>query len=267
MTVRPGVGAGATPRCRRANGWRQKRRTPQHKTSIQNKKQDIGEAMSRRSFLQRHRIRSAIVFHALQLGDMLCAVPALRALRAALPDARITLTGLPWAAQFAQRFPTYVNEFIAFPGHPLLPDQAVRHDELTAFYAGIHDQCFDLALQLHGSADVSNHIVSGFGARTMAGFSRNEPTHTDRTLLLPYLEAGAEPERLLRLSERIGAPAVGNHPEFRSFKLTQSCLTLLKARLAVKFLLHRGRFHPALARRASAFPSTGRHGGTHRHIS
>lgn len=170
--------------------------------------------MNRRSFLQRHDIRSIIVFRALQLGDMLCAVPALRALRAALPEARIVLTGLPWAAQFAQRFPSYVNEFMAFPGHPLLPEQAVRHDELTAFYATVCDQGFDLALQLHGSGDVTNHIVAGFGARTMAGFSRSEATQTDRTLLLPYLEAGAESERLLRLSERLGAPAVGSHLEF-----------------------------------------------------
>ncbi|MCD2519676.1 hypothetical protein LQ564_25555, partial [Massilia sp. G4R7] len=53
----------------------------------------------------------------------------------------------------------------------------------------------------------------------------------------------------------------------RSLKLMQSSSILLKARLTVEFLLHRGRFHPALARKASAFPSTGRHGGTHRHVS
>lgn len=170
--------------------------------------------MNRRPLLQRHAIRSAIVFRALQLGDMLCAVPALRALRAALPDARIVLTGLPWAAQFAQRFHAYVNEFLPFPGHPLLPEQAVRHDELTGFYAAVCERGFDLALQLHGSGDVTNHIVGGFGARAMAGFSRAESRQTDRAVLLPYPEAGAEPERLLQLTERIGAPAMGTHLEF-----------------------------------------------------
>ncbi|QOY94383.1 glycosyltransferase family 9 protein [Massilia sp. UMI-21] len=170
--------------------------------------------MSRRSFLQRHDIHQVIVFRALQLGDMLCAVPALRALRAALSGARIVLTGLPWASQFAQRFDAYVDEFIPFPGHPLLPEQAVRQDELTSYYAAICDRGFDLALQLHGSGDVTNHVVAGFGARTMAGFTRGEASQSHRTLLLPYPDSGAEPERLLTLLDRLGAPIGGAQLEF-----------------------------------------------------
>ncbi|RZA29920.1 MAG: lipopolysaccharide heptosyltransferase family protein [Lysobacteraceae bacterium] len=170
--------------------------------------------MIRRPLLYRHAIRSAIVFRALDLGDMLCAVPALRALRLALPDARIVLTGLPWAAQFARRFDAYVDEFLPFPGHPLLPEQAVRHDELTSYYAGICSQGFDFALQLHGSADVTNHIVAGFGARSMAGFTQGAAKQTARTLLLPALDGGTEPERLLTLLARLGAPDTGTQLEF-----------------------------------------------------
>jgi ADP-heptose:LPS heptosyltransferase len=168
----------------------------------------------RRPLLHRLDVKSVAVFRALQLGDMLCAVPALRALRQALPNAHIALVGLPWAAQFAHRFTCYIDEFIPFPGHPALPEQPVRQSELTAFYSAMCGRNFTLALQLHGSGDVSNEIVTGFGARAVAGYNRGDGVQTERTVLFPYPELGAEPERLLSLVERLGAGAAGEHLEF-----------------------------------------------------
>jgi ADP-heptose:LPS heptosyltransferase len=160
--------------------------------------------MYRRPLLHRLAPASVVVFRALQLGDMLCAVPALRALRTALPQARIALAGLPWARQFADRFSGYIDEFIPFPGHPLLPEQPVQHAVLADFYTELCARRFDLALQLHGSGDVSNDIVSGFGAAAMAGFCRGAPVVRERTVLFPYPETGTEPERLLHLLEQLG---------------------------------------------------------------
>jgi ADP-heptose:LPS heptosyltransferase len=173
-----------------------------------------GGNMYRRPLLQRLDLPSVVVFRALQLGDMLCAVPALRALRYAVPRAHIALIGLPWAQQFADRFTGYIDEFIPFPGHPLLPEQPVQHQSLARFYTSLSAREFGLAIQLHGSGDISNDIVSGFGAKAMAGYCRGEPVLRDRTVLLPYPETGAEPERLLRLMEGLGAEPAGLHLEF-----------------------------------------------------
>jgi ADP-heptose:LPS heptosyltransferase len=154
------------------------------------------------------------VFRALHLGDMLCAVPALRALRASLPKACITLVGLPWARQFARRFGHYIDDFVPFPGHPLLPEQEVRHEELTPFYTSLCGRRATLALQMHGNGAASNEIVAGFGARVMAGYCTGKTVATEHTILYPYPEVGAESDRLLRLVERLGAGAAGDHLEF-----------------------------------------------------
>jgi ADP-heptose:LPS heptosyltransferase len=170
--------------------------------------------MQRRPLLERLAPTSVAVFRALQLGDMLCAVPALRALRTSLPQARIVLVGLPWAQQFAERFAGYVDEFIPFPGHPLLPEQRVAQESLADFYTSMCTRRFELAIQLHGSGDVSNDIVSGFGARAMAGYHRGEAVVRERTVLLPYPDTGTEPERLLGLVQQLGADTAGLHLEF-----------------------------------------------------
>jgi ADP-heptose:LPS heptosyltransferase len=172
------------------------------------------ETVFRRPLLHRLDVQSVAVFRALQLGDMLCAVPALRALRWKLPQARVILVGLPWASQFAQRFRDYIDEFIPFPGHPLLPEQPVRQDQVAAFYTDLCRRELSLALQLHGSGDITNEIVSGFGARAMAGCTRGEALYTERTLLFPFPDTGAEPERLLGVVSQLGAEPVGDHLEF-----------------------------------------------------
>ena len=177
--------------------------------------------MYRRPLLQRLELPSVVVFRALHLGDMLCAVPALRALRSALPRTHIALVGLPWAQQFADRFGCYVDEFIPFPGHPLLPEQPVRHDALARFYTSLCARRFALAIQLHGNGSISNDIVAGFGARTMAGFCRGAAVARDHALLFPYPDLGTEPERLQSLMEQLGAPPAGIDLEFPLSRLDE----------------------------------------------
>ncbi|HEX8986615.1 MAG TPA: glycosyltransferase family 9 protein [Rhodocyclaceae bacterium] len=155
---------------------------------------------------------SVAVFRALRLGDMLCAVPALRALRAGLPEARITLVGLPWAAAFARRFARYVDDFIAFPGDARLPEEPVRRERLAPFYRSMRLRRFALAIQLHGNGGITNGIVAAFGAATMAGFRPGPGRLPGR--FLRYPERGQESLRLARLAEYLGMPEADPRLEF-----------------------------------------------------
>ncbi|HSU51926.1 MAG TPA: hypothetical protein VLJ41_15075, partial [Segetibacter sp.] len=78
-------------------------------------------------------IKKIVVFRALQIGDMLCSIPAIRALKEAYPDAEITLVGLPWAKMLIERFPQYFHSLITFPGYPGFPEQPVDRLAFPAF--------------------------------------------------------------------------------------------------------------------------------------
>ncbi len=156
------------------------------------------------------------VFRALMLGDLLCATPALRAIRAAWPRARLTLVGLPWAREFARRLRS-VDDFETFPGWPGLSEQAPAEPAaLAAFLQRLRARHLDLAVQLHGSGGISNPLVARFGARRNAGFAGPgawRPAR-DAARFLPWPERGSEVERLLALTDHLGLPRQGLHLDF-----------------------------------------------------
>jgi ADP-heptose:LPS heptosyltransferase len=163
------------------------------------------------------RARRIAVFRALQLGDLLCVVPALRALRAAAPDAHITLIGLPWATSFVQRFGTYLDAHLTFPGMTGLPEQPAADGALPAFIEAAREQRFDLAIQLHGSGILTNPLIMQLDAAQLAGFYEAGHTCPDQERFLPWKEQEHEVLRALRLMEFLGIDACGEALEFPLF--------------------------------------------------
>ena len=164
--------------------------------------------------LPKHEIKSIAIFRALQLGDMLCTIPAIRALRYAYPSASITLLGLPWAKMLADKFPNYFNEFIWFPGYPGLPEQPFDASKTINFLNDIISRKFDLVLQMQGNGSVVNPMVELFGAKHTAGFKIEGHYAPDNGLFLEYPGTLHEIERHLALMEYLGIPSQGTHLEF-----------------------------------------------------
>jgi ADP-heptose:LPS heptosyltransferase len=158
-------------------------------------------------------VRRVAVFRALQLGDMLCAVPALRALRAALPHAHVTLIGLPWAHEFAERFSAYLDDFVEFPGYPGLPERTVDTGRVPDCLAAMLQRRFDLAIQIYGSGRITNPLVALLGARRTAGYVVPGESCPDPATFLPYPDGEHEVRIHLRLAEFFGAPPRGEHLE------------------------------------------------------
>lgn len=159
-------------------------------------------------------IKKIAVFRALQLGDMLCAIPAIRALRHAYPNAEITLIGLPWAKSFTERFSNYFDSFISFAGYPGLPEQPLNPENITKFLGDVQEYKFDLAIQMQGNGSVINPLVELFGARYTAGFSTEGHYAPDNGLFMPYPDFGSEIERHILLMEFLGIGSQGIELEF-----------------------------------------------------
>ena len=156
-------------------------------------------------------VERIVVLRANGLGDAVIAEPALAAVRAAYPAARITLVTSPGVAALLDGRPHAVDEVLVGPRVRGVCVAGPEHDPpdvVEAFCARMRARRFDLALQLHGGGGNANPLLLRFGARVTAGSRAPGAPALDRTVpwtahqhdLLRFLEVvalvGAEPVRL-----------------------------------------------------------------------
>lgn len=163
--------------------------------------------------LPQGEIKKIAILRALQLGDMLCVIPAVRALRNAYPGAEITLLGLPWAAQFVKRFNKYFDAFIHFPGYPGLPEQEYSQQAFAAFIQDVTEHQFDLIIQMQGNGTIVNELLPIFKSKYMAGYC-NDVSYVPGGLFMQYPDFGSEVHRHMKLMAFLGIEAADDALEF-----------------------------------------------------
>ncbi|MHB1513910.1 MAG: glycosyltransferase family 9 protein [Acidiferrobacter sp.] len=146
------------------------------------------------------------VFRALNLGDMLCAIPVLRALRATSPDARIPVIGLPWGRELMTRHRHYVDDFLLFPGHPQWPETHVGRADYGNFRKALPGD-FDWLIPLHGDGRLTAAVASEWPAIRLAGSVRAGVR--DSGSFFPY-PSGHEIDRLLGLIRGLDGDGTSN---------------------------------------------------------
>lgn len=156
-------------------------------------------------------VRKVAVVRASRIGDYVCATPALRALRRAVPRAEITLIALPLVEELALRSPD-IDRFIPFPGWPGIAEQFFDAAKALAFLGSMQAETFDLVLQMHGSGVFSNPLALMLGGRAAAGFVRDGDDRGRLDVAIAFPDAGHEVDRLLALLAAVGVAPAGRRP-------------------------------------------------------
>lgn len=147
------------------------------------------------------------------LGDFLCVVPALRALRSAFPTAQILLIGLPQSQSWVERFGNYLDGWLEFPGFPGIPETQFSPEQTVLALREMQQLKLDLVLQLHGNGSWLNSFALLLGAQFTAGCCQAEQC-LDPDWFLVYPEQEPEIWRSLKLLEFLGIPLQADHLEF-----------------------------------------------------
>jgi ADP-heptose:LPS heptosyltransferase len=158
-----------------------------------------------------------VVLRTGRVGDLVVLTPALRALRAAVPRAHVTLLANQRALPLAERLAS-VDDVVVVPDLMAMqrlgrgePDTELRRllEELSA-------RRFDLALQCAGGGETTNAFVLALGARLTAGQQWPDAPRLD--LWMPYQRAQPDVLRLLDIMELIGTPR--GEPDYADIQVT-----------------------------------------------
>ncbi|VXB81825.1 Glycosyltransferase family 9 protein [Microbacterium sp. 8M] len=156
-------------------------------------------------------VRRIAVLRGGGLGDVLFAVPAIQALRAAYPAAELTLLGTASAELLAAR-PGGVDRVRRLPAVPGItaPAGPAPADPVASSVGALRAEHLDLAVQLHGGGRHSNPFLLELGARHTVGTRTPDAAPLERNLDYVYYQH--EVLRALEVAGLAGAVPVALEP-------------------------------------------------------
>jgi ADP-heptose:LPS heptosyltransferase len=158
-------------------------------------------------------VRRIAVLRGGGLGDLLFALPAVAALRAAYPDASVTVLGTPVHQELAASTEGPASDVRVLPFAEGIRPGPEDPAALEAFFAQMKREGLDLAVQLHGGGRFSNPFLLRLGARHSVGARTPDAARLERNL--PYAYYQHEPLRALEVAGLAGAPPAGLEARLR----------------------------------------------------
>ncbi|GAC1455945.1 MAG: glycosyltransferase family 9 protein [Pseudarthrobacter sp.] len=140
------------------------------------------------------------------LGDLMFALPAVSALKAAYPGSTVTLLGTPVHEALVAATHTDVDDVLVLPVAEGVRPGREDPAAVAAFVGAAHERQFDLAVQLHGGGRFSNPFLLQIQARHTVGSGTPDAVPLERTL--PYTYYQHEPTRALEVAGLAGAAPV-----------------------------------------------------------
>jgi ADP-heptose:LPS heptosyltransferase len=140
------------------------------------------------------------------LGDLMFALPAVTALKAAYPGSRVTLLGTPIHEALVSETVTDVDDVMVLPFAEGVRPGREEPAGVLQFFSVARERRFDLAVQLHGGGRNSNPFLLRLQARHTVGSATPDAAPLERTL--PYTYFQHEPLRALEVAGLAGAPPV-----------------------------------------------------------
>ena len=200
------------------------------------------------------------------LGDVIYAYPALYALKAAYPEAAITLLGTPIHAALAAGTDGPIDDVEILPfakgvrdggrkdGGPHDDNQNDDTEDRLAqeeFFSAMRARKFDLALQMHGGGRYSNPFLLRLWARHTVGTRTKDAEPLERNL--DYIYYQNEPDRWLEVAGLAGAPTIISPPLRPLPEHQQAVQSLLNPQRSPLLVVHPGATDPRRRWPASYF--------------